>query len=44
MYELIVMITVCILTATILCGVEIINSSLEEKGYRKIEIPKRWFT
>ena len=44
MYELIIGITVCILSATLLCGVQVVNTMLKERGYKQIQIPKEWWT
>ena len=44
MYELIIGITVCILSATLLCGVQVVNLTLKERGHRQLRIPEEWWT
>lgn len=44
MYELIVGITTGILTATILCGMRVINAMLIERGHKPVYLPEEWWT
>lgn len=43
MYELLIGITVASMSATILCGWELLNEVLIEKGRKPICIPLEWF-
>lgn len=42
MYELIAWITVSVLSGTLICGVEVINRLLIQRGRKPIRMPREW--